>query len=384
MCLGVVDTCSTFGSSAMAAAPELYTPEFLADILAALKEVTKPYQLGIQLKIDTSVLKKIEDDYHGDIDRQKVEIIEYWLRNTSDASWTTVTSAVERMGGHDNLVATLKLKQKHNEQASLQDTQQQKLRRETRTYTIESCEKSYILILGKRGQGKSTVGNKISSSNWNITENSWIRRSSSIICSDSQQKNYWIDIIVQNGLFDSDNSIRDLPSDVSSLNLVLFVLKYRHSFAEQDIEILKAVTSEWNIGQISALVLTHCERLSEEKRGKVIEQFKKDHPSVAEQMGKGILTVGFPDRSHIQPGSQLCQIVEDDKKKLRNLIYLCDEPVNIPQFPQNETGQPARNETGQLVQNDTAQSESRQPAPNVSGQPAQGVSTRRSFRCLIL
>ena len=69
MCLGVVDTCSTFGSSAMAAAPELYTPEFLADILAALKEVTKPYQLGIQLKIDTSVLKKIEDDYHGDIDR---------------------------------------------------------------------------------------------------------------------------------------------------------------------------------------------------------------------------------------------------------------------------------------------------------------------------
>ena len=47
-------------------------------------------------------------------------------------------------------------------------------------------------------------------------------------------------------------------------------------------------------------------------------------------MGKGILAVGFPDSSHIQPGSQLSQRVEEDKAKLRQLIYLCDEVVYHP------------------------------------------------------
>ena len=51
-------------------------------------------------------------------------------------------------------------------------------------------------------------------------------------------------------------------------------------------------------------------------------------------MGKGILAVGFPDSSHVQPGSQLSQRVENDKAKLRQLIYSCDQKANIPQtFP---------------------------------------------------
>jgi hypothetical protein len=76
-------------------------------------------------------------------------------------------------------------------------------------------------------------------------------------------------------------------------------------------------------------VLTHCERLSEEERGEMIEQFKKDHPSIAELMGKGTLAVGFPDSSHIQPGSPLSQMVEEDKANLRKLIYSCDEQKNV-------------------------------------------------------
>ena len=61
----------------------------------------------------------------------------------------------------------------------------------------------------------------------------------------------------------------------------------------------------------------------------MIEQLKKDHPSVAEIMGKGILAVGFPDNLHIQQGSQLSQSVENDKVNLRQLIYLCDKRVTI-------------------------------------------------------
>ena len=61
----------------------------------------------------------------------------------------------------------------------------------------------------------------------------------------------------------------------------------------------------------------------------MIEQFKKDHPSIAELMGKGILAVGFPDSSHIQPGSPLSESVDEDKANLRQLIYSCDEPVHV-------------------------------------------------------
>ena len=80
----------------------------LAEVLAALKEVTKPYKLGIQLKIDSSTLKTIEENHRGDIDRQKTEVIEHWLHNSPDASWTTLANAVERMGGHSKLVGRLK------------------------------------------------------------------------------------------------------------------------------------------------------------------------------------------------------------------------------------------------------------------------------------
>ena len=41
----------------------------LADVLAKLKEVAKPYQLGIQLKIESSELDTIERNHPKDIDR---------------------------------------------------------------------------------------------------------------------------------------------------------------------------------------------------------------------------------------------------------------------------------------------------------------------------
>ena len=65
---------------------------------------------------------------------------------------------------------------------------------------------------------------------------------------------------------------------------------------------------------LSVLVLTHCEHLSEEERGEMIncKQFKKDHPSVASLMDKRILAVGFPDSSHIQPGLHMCMILNNN------------------------------------------------------------------------
>ena len=209
------------------------------------------------------------------------------------------------------------------------------------------------------------------------------------------------------------------------LHLVVFVLKRGCNFDKKEVEI---IISMWRISRISALVVTHCECLSEEEREEMIEQFKKDHPSVAELMGKGILAVGFPDNSHIQPGSELSQNVEEDKANLRQLIYSCDKPVFITeplkneimnqQSPQNKSRQPAQsesrppphsenrqpsqNKSGEPLPSESRQppqiesrqpppSENRQPSqnksgeppPSGSGQPLQNTS-KRSFRCSIL
>ena len=320
----------------------------LADILTVLREVTESYQLGIQLNIAPSTLKAIEKNHHGDIDRQRTEVVEYWLRNSSDASWITLANAVERVGGYGNIVQTLRdyadHKQTSEEIAESDDdylpttvNPQSDFIRTTCTLPIFECVSCNVVILGKREHGKSTLGNRMLNSDgyFKINGQESIRLQtccgSAMLDSVSQSKRLKLNIYDQSGLFEGFSSVdtffSSLPRD---LNLVVIVLKHGRSFEENEQEILKVVMNKWKISRISALVVTHCERLSEEEREKMIDQFKEDHPSVAELMGKGILAVGFPDNSHVQPGSQLSQSVEDDKAKLRQLIYSCDEPVFIP------------------------------------------------------
>jgi len=68
----------------------------------ALKEVCNWYQLGIQLGVPTSELRKIEDEYQRS-DRRKSETLDTWLQQTPSASWSGVVSALQQMG--ENTVA---------------------------------------------------------------------------------------------------------------------------------------------------------------------------------------------------------------------------------------------------------------------------------------
>ena len=322
----------------------------LSNILAALKEVTEPYQLGIQLEINSSILKAIERNHPRDIDRQKTEMIEYWLRNSPDASWTTLANGVEGMGGYANVVETLREKEQNNEEIVPSSIPQMLSRQanvcfyqnpmhRSGSFPLDACVRCNILLLGNMSHGKSTLGNRLLNSDgcFKINDQLYPQTSegSSVLRSVSQLKDYKVQVYDHAGLFEGASSIDHLSYAVPcELNLVIFVLKRGHSFNENEMEILVSVTNKWRIGRISALVLTHCECLSEEEREKIIDQFKKDHPSIAELMGKGILAVGFPDNSYIQPGSHLSHRVEDDKKKLRQLIYSCNAKVKIMRYRQ--------------------------------------------------
>ena len=196
----------------------------------------------------------------------------------------------------------------------------------------ETCEDRNVLLLGKMGHGKSTLGNRILNYDGCLKINNRKRpqmcQGSASLWSASQRKNYEVKVYDHDGLFERAISVDALLPEIPlDLNLAIFVLKQGRSFDVLEGEILEGVIAKWKIGEISGLVITNCDDLSQEQREEIIEQFKKDHPSVAELMCKGILAVGFPDSSHIQPGSSLSQRVEDDKKKLRQLIYSCDDVV---------------------------------------------------------
>ena len=323
----------------------------LRDILAALKELNKPYELGLQLSIDSSELDEIEKNRHGDTNRQKTEVIKYWLRNSPDLSWTTLANAVERMGGHARLVE--ELRGRKEAQAEEEPSGNEAVRMSLqysfykkalstmpspRAVHVEGCTPFNVLLLGKIGHGKSTLGNRMLDTDgcFKINNQQFPKtcNGSAILCSASQRKDYLIRIFDHDGLFESANSIDTIFKNPQTLDLVIFVLKRGCSFDIDSREILKTIVNKWKISWISALVLTHYDDLSEEEREKEVKQYKKDHPSVAELMGQGVIAVGFPDNFHVPFGSELSQMVEDDKTKLKQLIYSSKEGVNIPsQYP---------------------------------------------------
>ena len=74
----------------------------MQNLSSALKEVCDWHQLGIQLGIPTSELRKIEEDYPKS-NRRMSETLDAWLQQTPRASWSDVVSALQQMG--ENTVA---------------------------------------------------------------------------------------------------------------------------------------------------------------------------------------------------------------------------------------------------------------------------------------
>ena len=73
--------------------------------------MTDWHTLGIQLGVEYYILKRIEKNC-GDIEQCKAEVIDFWLRNDSEPTWNGLARAVEDMGGHANVVQTLRANHK--------------------------------------------------------------------------------------------------------------------------------------------------------------------------------------------------------------------------------------------------------------------------------
>ena len=74
-----------------------------------LGEINKIFELGVQLGIDVSTLRRLLGKYQYDsVDMRMIEVIDFWLKNSRDCSWDVLAKAVTRIGGHDQLAKKLK------------------------------------------------------------------------------------------------------------------------------------------------------------------------------------------------------------------------------------------------------------------------------------
>ena len=200
----------------------------------------------------------------------------------------------------------------------------------TSVVSIDSSVKRTILILGKNGEGKSTIGNKIlGSSHFKISSTDLPQTctGSSTVESVTQLQNYVLKVYDHDGLFNTDIDISAALSslfsedDKLSVDLILLVVKRGHNFDSIQQQTLDTIMREWDISDISALVITHCERLSEKERERVVHQFKEVHPTVTKSMKVGVYAVGFPDSHYVMRDKVLLKSIEKDAAIIRQLIY---------------------------------------------------------------
>ena len=66
----------------------------MKDLINELHDVISWFQLGIYLDISPSKLMKIRADHREKTDDCKTEMLLTWLKQTTDASWSTVVRAL--------------------------------------------------------------------------------------------------------------------------------------------------------------------------------------------------------------------------------------------------------------------------------------------------
>ena len=87
----------------------LTTPT-LRELTAELVSVRNWYSLGVNLGLPSYDLHQIRENYHGDPDHCKTEVLDHWLQSVKLPTWKAVADALHHMG--ENTVA-LKMKTKY-------------------------------------------------------------------------------------------------------------------------------------------------------------------------------------------------------------------------------------------------------------------------------
>ena len=89
----------------------------LKDLVVVLRAVDW-YQLGIQLNVPTYILRSIIEANPNNISMRLSQMLDYWKENDEDPSWERIAEAVQRIGGHRNVIAEIRSKYMSHEPSS--------------------------------------------------------------------------------------------------------------------------------------------------------------------------------------------------------------------------------------------------------------------------
>lgn len=195
------------------------------------------------------------------------------------------------------------------------------------TFTPDS-DKRVVVILGKVGSGKRTLGNhlvgqKIFDTALDGTDK--MTRNATVFYAESPD--YRIMIIDTESLqMGYINPIEHMMQKFQAINLIIFTIPYG-LYTDESHESLMHVLDNLQprTKQISALVFTHCEGIDENDRKRIKDEFSSSQPQVTDFMKQGIHAVGFPDTATVLPIVKPiyeCGIAED-AEKIKRLVGEC-------------------------------------------------------------
>lgn len=201
-----------------------------------------------------------------------------------------------------------------------------------------------VVVLGKTGAGKSTVGNRIAGQDSFFVADSpdsvtTTTTHQEVAFSEPGNVQYHLKVIDTIGIFDNKKTNKAAIQDVKryfrskipeGISLFLFVFR-QGRFTPEEKATFDFLTSNFreHISPISALVVTGCEQKGEAARKRIKEDIRAHAQmrDMAKFTQKGIYCVGFPNIEDADEDMQslLKKRSEKDEKMLRELVYSCGD-----------------------------------------------------------
>ena len=201
-----------------------------------------------------------------------------------------------------------------------------------------------VVILGKVGSGKRTLGNHIVGGETDLFHHE---------CNDVGTRNVSThygervrgDTIYRILTVDTESlqvGYNDPTTEIKSrfrqIHLIIFVIAHGRYTDESHGSLKHAVENlNQQAKKFSALVITHCEAMTNVQRDSIIAEFKKGSRTseIAAFMGKETHAVGFPDPSTMDPAVKpiLQQNVHVEEEAIRELVNTCDSTIGVEALP---------------------------------------------------
>ena len=194
-----------------------------------------------------------------------------------------------------------------------------------------------VVILGKVGAGKKTIANHIVGKDIFQTESASDARDGFCHYKDLSTENthYRILTIDTEGLDTGPcNPLPYIAQHFQTIHLIIFVTAKGRYTDESHNSFIRTVQSlHQRAKPFCALIITHCEGITNESRQEIIDGFEVGSRSseVAALMGKKIYTVGLRDISKVEPSMKESyqKGIAEDEKAIRRLVKECTSSLSV-------------------------------------------------------